>query len=370
MYEKSKRSILIVDDDNKVLQSLSSWLKSEGFEVHAAAGSNEALKIMKSKNIDVTLLDYRMSKEDGITLAKRLMEIDENLKIIILTGFTSYESAVRAMKLGVYDYLSKSMPNDKILKVIKGAVREREADHIAREKDIFGKNAIKIVLFCDHSLIKERLESFSKNNAQFKLVKSFPEINHMKTKSVSQEIDIALICANCCLKTFKDAYVAFPELYRCFPGIKPVIINENFTDKEKVELLRLGVKGFSSRDLSSSLLEKALRRIKKGEVWVSRRVTNLALKGLMDYKATLQPKKEITGLTEREIEILKTMASGLKNRDIADKLFISEKTVKTHINRIFRKLGVNNRTRAILTAMEKKIFSSLDSDRLRETLKE
>jgi DNA-binding NarL/FixJ family response regulator len=344
-------------------------MKSEGFEIHAAAGSIEALKIIKSKNIDVTLLDYRMSNEDGITLAKRLKELDENLKIIILTGFPSYESAVRAMKLGVYDYLSKSMPNNQILKVIKRAVREREADRSAGEKNIFGKNTIKIVLFCDHSLIKERLENFSKNNPGFKLVKSFPEIDHIKVRSVSQEIDIALICANCYLKTFKDSYMVFPELYRCFPGIKPVIINENFTDKEKVELLRLGVRGFSSRDLSSCLLEKALGQIQKGEVWVSRRVTNLSLKDMMDYNTALQPKKEISGLTEREIEILKTIASGLKNREIADKLFISEKTVKTHINRIFRKLGVNNRTRAILTAMEKKVFSALDSQGLHETLK-
>lgn len=362
MNKLSKRSILIVDDDPKVLKSLSSWLKSEDFEVHAAAGSNEALKIIKSKNIDVTLLDYRMSKEDGLTIAKRIMEIDENIKTIILTGFPSYESAVRAMKLGVYDYLSKSMPNDKILKIIKGAAREREADHLVREKELSGKNITTIVLFCDHSLIKERLENFSQNNPGFKLVKSFPEIDHIKIKSISREIDIALICANCYLKAFKDSYMFFPELYRCFPGIKPFIINESFSDKEKVELLRLGVRGFSSRDLSSSLLEKTLGRIKKGEVWVSRRVSNLSLKNMMDYNATLQPKKEISGLTEREIEILKTIASGLKNREIADKLFISEKTVKTHINRIFRKLGVNNRTRAILTAMEKKVFSSLDSE--------
>lgn len=361
MEQKVKGSILIVDDDKNVLKSLSSWLRSEGFDTLTASGSSEALKLMHGKIIDVVVLDYRMSKEDGITLAKRLTEIDENLKTIILTGFPSYESAVRAMKLGIYDYLSKSTPNNKILQAIKGAVEEREADRAAKEKDILGRNLIKIILFCDHSLIKERLENFSKNSPKFKLIKSFPAIEQIKVQNVSQEIDIALLCAGCYLKTFKDSYVVFPELYRCFPGIKPVIINENFTDKEKVELLKLGVRGFSSRDLSSKSLEKALVQIKKGEVWVSRRVTNLSLKEMMDYNSTHQPKQVVAGLTGREIEILKTMASGLKNREIADKLFISEKTVKTHINRIFKKLGVNNRTRAIITAMEKKVFSELDT---------
>jgi DNA-binding NarL/FixJ family response regulator len=62
------------------------------------------------------------------------------------------------------------------------------------------------------------------------------------------------------------------------------------------------------------------------------------------------------GLTAREIEILRTMALGLKNKEIADKLFISEKTVKTHINRVFKKLGVATRAKAVLTAVENQIF--------------
>jgi DNA-binding NarL/FixJ family response regulator len=362
MREKSKGSILIVDNNTEVLNNLSSSLKNEGYGIYMAGNSSAALKIIKSENVDVTLLDYRIGKEDGIALAGKLRELDGYLKIIILTDSPSYESAVLAMKSGVFDYLAKNSSNTEILKSIKGAVKERAADRLAGAKGILEKDIIKFILFCDHSLIKERLENFSKNVPGFKLVKSFPDINHMKAQSISREIDIALLCAGCYMNSFKDAYGIFPELYREFPGIKPVIINENFSDKEKVELLKLGVRGFSPRDFSSELLEKALKRVKKGEVWVSRRVTDLSLKEIMDYNSIYQPKRETTGLTCREVEILKTMASGLKNREIADRLFISEKTVKTHINRIFKKLGVNTRTKAILAALEQKIFSAIETE--------
>jgi len=357
MYGNKIPSILIIDDDKKVLKSLSLWLKSEGFDPYPVSDRNEALTVLRDQRIDVALVDFRMSKEDGITMARRLIEVDEFVKIIIITGFPSYESAVKAMKIGVFDYISKGLSNEKILKIIQKAVDERETERLSREKDLPIRNLIKIILFCNHSLIKERLENFSRKNPAFKLVKSFPLIDYVKVKNFTQEIDIALICAGCYLKEFKDSYLVLPELYRCFPGIKPVVINENFSDNEKVELLKLGVRGFSSRDLSSKMLERALRRIKKGEIWVSRSVTHLSLKEMMKYDSVQQFKQhDVCGLTDREIEILRTMALGLKNREIADKLFISEKTVKTHVNRIFKKLGVNNRTKAILAAMEKKIF--------------
>ncbi|MCP5104033.1 MAG: response regulator [bacterium] len=355
--ENGKSSVLIVDDDMQVLRSLKIWLKNEGFNPITASKSGEAIKILKEKTVDVALVDLRMSTEDGISVSQKLKGIDENLKIIIMTGFPSYETAVKAMKVGVFDYISKGSSNEKIMAVVKKAVEDSKRDKSAPEKKESLKEKITFILFCSHSLIKERLENFSRDNREFALIKSFPSVDHFKTKSVSQEIDVALVCAGCNLKVFKDAYKIFPELYRNYPGIKPVLINETFTDQEKVELLKLGIRGFSSKDLNTETLEKALRYVKKGEIWVSRSVTYLSLKDMANYQSSpVLTGKNLFGLTEREVEILRTMALGLKNKAIAEKLFISEKTVKTHVNRIFKKLGVSNRTRAILAALENKIL--------------
>ncbi|MCX6584185.1 MAG: response regulator [Candidatus Aminicenantes bacterium] len=350
-------TILIVDDDRQVLKSLKIWFKNEGLNPIIASDSSEALKAVTANSVDVALVDLRMSTEDGISVSKKIRELDANIKIIIMTGFPSYETAVKAMKVGVTDYISKGSSNDKIMSVVRKALEGRRKEQGAPEKREPAKDRISFILFCNHSLIKERLETFSKSTPEFILVKSFPGVDQLKSNRISQEVDVALVCASCSIKTFDEAFDIFPELYRNYPGIKPVLINESFTDQEKVELLKLGIRGFFSADLDSATLQRALRHVKKGEIWVSRSVTYLSLKDMATYKTTTTalPDKSRFGLTDREIEILRTLVMGLKNKAIAEKLFISEKTVKTHVNRIFKKLGVANRTQAILAAMENKL---------------
>ena len=357
MQKETKSTILVVDDDQRVLNSTKTWLTSEGFNLLTASNESEALKSVISNPVEVALVDFRIGKEDGISVARRLRQADEDVKIIILTGFPSYETAVRAMKIGAFDYLSKASSNLKILSTIKKAIEERNKENTVKAHNSSLDRRIKLILFCNHSLIKERLENLSKKSLDFKLVKAFPSVDSFKIKNLEEEIYIALVCAGCNIKNFKDSYVVFPEIYRSFPGIKTLIINENFSDRQKVELLKLGVRGFFSQDSSSDKLEKALTLIAKGELWVSRNVTQLSLKDMVNYKpASTMNGRNISGLTLREIEILRNITSGLKNKEIADKLSISEPTVKTHVNRIFKKLGVDNRTKAILTAMERKII--------------
>lgn len=357
MKEETKPKILVVDDDKRVLKSLRLWFSNEGFHPFLAINGNEALKVVIDNSVDVALVDYRIGKEDGITIAKQLKEVDDNLKIIILTGFPSYETAVQAMKIGVFDYLSKGTSNKKLLSAIKKALMERQSERTRTEDNNSEDQRKKVILFCNHSLIKERVENFLKGNQDFKLLMSFPSVDNFKVKNLSQEIHIALLCASCNLKKFKDAYQAFPELYRLLPGVKTLFINENFSDREKVELLKLGLRGFLPQDTSCDTLGKALNHVTKGELWISRQVSNLTLKDIAHNEPKLSHiNNRNYGLTEREIEILEKITQGLKNKQIAQHLSISEKTVKTHVNRILKKMGVDNRTKAVLVAMERKVI--------------
>jgi len=376
MNNNTKPTLLIVDDDKRVLKSLKLWLSSEEFNVLTASNGHEAIKHVSENPIDVALVDFRISNEDGLNVSEKLVEIDEELKIIILTGFPSYQTAVEAMKIGVFDYLSKSSPNERILETVWKAIKSRENERRIKEKTLSSdSNFIKIVLFCSHSLIKERLENFSINSVDFKLVRSFQAINTVKTKTTLQEVDIGLICANCNLKNFSDAYTIFPELLQAFPSIKLLVFNENFSDKEKIELLKLGIRGFCPQDSGTDILEKAIHHISKGELWVSRRLIQLSFSQIISQQSGQFQKSQFpstapnpvhhtphthknnnAGLTGKENVILKKIAQGFKNKEIASQLFISETTVKTHINRILKKLGVDNRTKAIITAMEKKLI--------------
>jgi DNA-binding NarL/FixJ family response regulator len=353
----SKPSLLIVDDDNDVLTSLQIWLEGEDFRVLTALNSKEALKIIEEEEIEVVLLDFRLGTENGLNVAKMFKELDEDLKIIIITGYPSYEKAVESIKSGLFDYLSKGDSNDKILETIKRALRAREKDLQARGKIISKKPLLKFIVLCKHSLIKERLETFCHNNPDFKLTKTYNSIEILNQKTNVPEVDIALVCATCCIEREERCFEFFNELYQMVPRIKPVLFNENFSEEKKVDLIKIGVKGFLSIDMGSETLKKALTLIKRGEMWASRRLISIALPSGPEYlKNYLPGKAQSFSLSVREKDILKTMVLGLKNKEIADKLFISENTVKTHISNIFKKFGVNNRAQAIIFAMENKVF--------------
>ena len=357
MKEKAKPKILVVDDDKRVLKSMKIWFASEGFAPLTAASGDEALKTAINNSVDVALVDFRIGKEDGVSVAKQLQEVDEDLRIIMFTGFPSYETAVQAMKIGVFDYLSKGVSNDKIMSTIQRALAERQNEKTRKDKDPAGDHRTKLILFCNHSLIKERVENFLRDSPEFKLVMSFPSVGAFRVKNLSQEIHIALLCSTCNLKSFKEAYAILPELYRHLPGIKTLIINENFSDREKVDLLKLGIRGFFSQDSSCDTLGKALSHVNKGDLWVSRQVSYLSLKDIVHKEPNISLHTDKSyGLTGREIEILRKITQGHKNKLIANQLNISEKTVKTHVNRILKKLGVDNRTKAVLVAMERKIL--------------
>ncbi len=355
---KFKQTVLVVDDDEQVLKSLRIWLKNEGFNAETASTEAEALTIIKKQRVDVALIDLKMIKEDGIDVSKKIRTLDKRIKLIILTGYPSFDTAVQAMKVGVFDYLSKGSPNEKIMKTIRSALSEQEKeDNVQRIAELPEKDIVRVILFCDHSLIIERLENISKENPTFRLLLTYPRVDSLAMKNVEEELDIALICASCNLRYFGDASRLFTDLFRYFPKINPVIINENFSNNEKVELLKLGVKGFASRVLSSKKLGKGLLHVKRGGFLVNQRVVNLSLKNMSEQNPSqIFKEKNMHGLTSREMEILRIMSQGLKNKEIGEKLGISEKTVKTHLNRIFRKLGVNSRSKAILTVVEKKII--------------
>ena len=372
MDKKTKSTILVVDDDKRILRSFKLWLTKEGYNVVVASNGNEAYKHTVENSVDVALIDFRISKEDGISVAQKVREVDEDIKIVILTGFPSYETAVQSMKIGVFDYLGKGSGNDTILAVVKKAISERQQTRLIKEKNKTNDNRTRIILFCGHSLIKESLENYLKNNPEFKLVKTYTSLDSSLGKNVVPDVHVALICATCNLKLFSDSYAVFPALYRVYPGIKTLLINENFTDQEKAELLKLGIKGFCPEDSGTEMLEKAIKHISKGELWASRKVTQLSLIEMLEQEqhpmnSSPNVKESIKtenngretgffGLTAKEKEILKRISLGDKNKEIASELSITESTVKTHINRILKKMRVDSRTKAILLALEKKLF--------------
>lgn len=122
---QSEGRILVVDDEFSVRDSLLSWFEKDGYEVTAAENASEALRSLESGRYQVALLDIRMPGMDGMALLERLREIDPELAVIIMTAFASVETAVRALKEGAFDYVTKPIDPDELSHLVRRAMDQR-----------------------------------------------------------------------------------------------------------------------------------------------------------------------------------------------------------------------------------------------------
>lgn len=136
------------------------------------------------------------------------------------------------------------------------------------------------------------------------------------------------------------------------PAAPPVLILTTFDDDELLSgALRAGAAGFVLKDSSAEDLIRAVRTVASGSSWLDPAVTARVLE---TYRCAAPPAPAAgTGtLTQRELQVLRAMASGWSNAEIAERLVISELTVKSHIGRIFTKLGLRDRAAAIVYAFD------------------
>ncbi len=132
----SNRKILIVDDEFSVRQSLEEWFVEDGFQVETAETGHAAIQKMDRGPYDIILLDLKMPGMDGIEVQKKVREIDRGATIIILTAYASVETAVEALKLGAFDYVTKPVDPDELSNLIGNALKQKElAEENARLKD-------------------------------------------------------------------------------------------------------------------------------------------------------------------------------------------------------------------------------------------
>ena len=147
------------------------------------------------------------------------------------------------------------------------------------------------------------------------------------------------------------------ELLRELRGaneLPPTILLTTFDDDEALlEGIKAGARGYLLKDVSLEQLTGAIRSVAAGETLIRPAVTERVLRGLEHVRRDFDALDPPDPLTKREIEILRLMAGGYSNREIADALGTAEGTIKNHASSILSKLGVRDRTRAVLKALER-----------------
>ena len=118
-------SVLVVDDEFSVRDSLSSWFLKDGYEVRSAENATAALRALEEKKFDVALVDIKMPGMDGIELQERCHRIDPEMAVIMITAFASVETAVQALKQGAFDYVTKPVDPDELSHLVQRALERR-----------------------------------------------------------------------------------------------------------------------------------------------------------------------------------------------------------------------------------------------------
>ncbi len=126
-------TILIVDDNRDMQFTISNILKDQGYETITAGDGERAIKEVKTKSPNLVLLDIKLPGMDGMKILEELKQIDKDVIIIMLTAFGAVKDAVRAMRLGAFDYISKPFDNEELVLIIKKAL---QTQYLSREVEV------------------------------------------------------------------------------------------------------------------------------------------------------------------------------------------------------------------------------------------
>jgi len=139
-----------------------------------------------------------------------------------------------------------------------------------------------------------------------------------------------------------------------FPDMRVVMLTVSNEDKDLFAAIEMGADGYLLKDLDAQEFLAILEGVQRGEAAITRKMATRLMGRMKDLAQ--QDAVEKDDLSQREIEVLKLLGEGLANRAIAQKLFVSENTIKYHVRNILQKLGAQNRTEAVAHAIRREII--------------
>jgi DNA-binding NarL/FixJ family response regulator len=212
---------------------------------------------------------------------------------------------------------------------------------------------IRVMIAEDHSMIRQGLKQLIELENDMKVVVEAADGMQAIRNYGAQKPDIVLMDIN---MPGKGGLQALEEIKTEYPDAKIIMLTIHQEREYLIQSLTLGAAGYILKDADSSVLIEAIRTVNEGESYIQ---PTMAKELVFEFKrftakeASVNTKSSF--LSDRELEVLKLIAKGKVNKDIAKVLYISEKTVKNHISNIFKKLNVKDRTQAAVYAIKNKL---------------
>jgi two-component system, NarL family, nitrate/nitrite response regulator NarL len=214
------------------------------------------------------------------------------------------------------------------------------------------KQAIRILVADDHAIFRDGLRKLLEVADDVQIVgeaSNGVECTKMLTKL---KPDILLLDLR---MPEKDGLGVLEEVNFDTLPTRVIVLTAAEDDRDVVRAMRLGARGVVLKQSASDLLVKSIRKVYDGEIWLDNRMTAEVIDAFKK-SAEAGQRREKPLLSDREKEIVQLVAQGFRNREIGEKLFISEQTVKNHLHNIFDKLGVSDRLELALYAIHHRLI--------------
>jgi len=218
---------------------------------------------------------------------------------------------------------------------------------------------IRILIADDHALLRQGIKNVLELEKDFAIVAEAGDGEEAVRKAGEFVPDIVLLDIN--MPRLSGLEVT-KRIQAVYPEVKVIILTIHDDESYVVEVVKAGAAGYLLKDIEPGMLVKAIRTVYDGESFI---YPTLAKKLFGEINRLEEERKHGATtflqhgrderLTLRELEVLQLIAKGLSNHEIAQRLFLSEKTVKNHLTNIFRKIDVADRTQAVLYAIKNKI---------------
>ena len=229
--------------------------------------------------------------------------------------------------------------------------------------EIPGKSKIRIVVADDHPIFRDGLCKLLALEEDFEVVAQAQDGRQVLDVLQQHEPDILLLDLK---MPGLDGLATLQRLQIAKNKTRVIVLTASDDKNEFVQAMKLGTSGIVLKQTATELLIKSIRKVHAGEIWLDSHTTAAVIRQFVaNEDAPLPPvpqasaprDRERSPLSQREREIVALVAQGFKNKEMAEKMFISEQTVKNHLHNIFDKLGVSDRLELALYAIHNNLHT-------------
>ncbi|MCZ2151307.1 MAG: response regulator transcription factor [Bryobacterales bacterium] len=235
--------------------------------------------------------------------------------------------------------------------------------HYEDTPEVQEEKFIRIVIADDHPIVRDGLKKLLTLEDDIKVVGEASDGRQVLELIQEQEPDVLLLDLR---MPNLDGLSVLQSLQQTGRKTRVIVLTASEDKNEFVQAMKLGCSGIVLKQTATELIVKSIRKVHAGEIWLDSHTTAAVMRqfaspaDMMGGGAANGKARERSPLSTREREIVQLVAQGYKNKEMAEKMFISEQTVKNHLHNIFDKLGVSDRLELALYAIHKGLHIASD----------